>query len=215
MEPTGEGEGKYDALSAYLAVTALPDGKSMIVLEYTEVLKDFTFRRIRTAALKIPNDIYNDYKRSYAFHDHMLTLQMLDKAQIIDTDSRDLVIDGKIALHAVYGIGSWKIDHPEEQEIKLDHFRSMRSLYADTVCGHRTPDYQRLRKGTVVADTGYVISADIKGKWRSRMLETRGRIRAVEVQSPDGKKWRFAANFDASDTEWEGVLIPAGQAVLQ
>ena len=140
---------------------------------------------------------------------------MQDNAQLIDTDSHDLVIDDKIALHAVYGIESWKIDHPEEQEIKLDSFRSMRSLHADTVCGHRTPDHQRLRRGTAAADTGYVISADTEGKWLSRVLETEGRLRAVEVRAPDGRKWCFAANFGTSDTEWEGISIPSGQAVLR
>ena len=214
-EPTGEGEGKYDALASYLAVAALPDGKSMIVLEFAEVLKDFTFLRIRTAALKIPNDVYNGHRRNYTSHGSSFTLRMQDKAQIIDTDSRDLVIDEKIMLHAVYGIGSWKIDHPEEPEIKLDTFRSMRSLYADTVCGHRTPDHQRLHKGAIAADTGYVISADTEGKWQSRVLKTEGMLRAVEVQAPDGRKWCFAANFGIADMEWEGISIPPGQAVLR
>ena len=214
-EPTGEGEGKYDALASRFAVAALPDGKSMIVLEFAEVLKDFTFRRLRTASLKIPNDVYNDHQRSYAARGRVFSLRMQDKAQIVDTDSTDLVIDGKIAIHAVYGIESWKIDHPEEPEIKLDNFRSMRSLYADTMCGHRIPDHRRLRKGFVAADTGYVISADPEGIWQSRVLKNEGRLRAVEVRSPDGRAWCFAANFGSSDAEWEGMTIPAGRAVLR
>lgn len=61
----GEGEGVYALCEDRTACAALPDGKTMLFLEYAEMTKEATIVEIKGMSLKLPNDFFNGETRGY------------------------------------------------------------------------------------------------------------------------------------------------------
>ena len=58
-------------------------------------------------------------------------------------------------------------------------------------------------------------TAEDGGKYSLKQLQTEGLLRAVELISPDGKRYQFAANFGVVEVLWNSERIPAGECALK
>ena len=216
--PSGEGEGKYETIADRQAVAALPDGKSLVVLQYADMLKEQTLFRTCTVNLMIPNDVFNGHQRTFAGEHFQAVLPSYPgKDELLDTHSRTLVIDGKLAISLAYGADSLKIQRFAAQQVQNYHARCLTSLYVDAICA-TSLDWQRCRLGEVVADTGVVLTACPDGHpATAERLEVPGMLRAVKVQGADGKEYLFAANFGtetATLDAFEITLAPSEAKLL-
>ena len=218
--PWGEGEGCYKIINSQAACAALPDGKSMIVLERSTVLKEHSLVSLRSVGWRVPNDLFNGEKRIFYGENFTRAFQKLSGEGLVDTKSRWLNIDNKITLVLGYGADSLKIYAPEKKLIWLKYSRMMRSLYVNEVCGtaENTPQIRRM-PGDILADTGYAViagSSAEEGKLYSvRQLKTEGLVRAVQFSAPDGRCWLFAANFGTDTAVFRKLKLAAGECVLK
>ena len=218
--PWGEGEGRYKNITCQSACAALPDGKSMIVLERATVLKEHSLRSLRSIGWRVPNDLFNGEKRTFYGEGFNSTFKTLSGEGVVDTKSRWVNVDNKITLVLGYGAESFKIYAPAERLSWLKYCREMRSLYFNEICGDIAND-PRVRRmpGDVLIDTGYAVvagsTAEDGGKYSLKQLQTEGLLRAVELISPDGKRYQFAANFGAAEVLWNSERIPAGECALK
>ncbi|OQA87900.1 MAG: hypothetical protein BWY31_00554 [Lentisphaerae bacterium ADurb.Bin242] len=221
QHPLGEGEEAYPVLESRSAAAALPDGHSMILLEYVKVIKETTLYSGRGISLKIPNDVYNGHVRKYEGKSFKAKLSSYPgQDEMTDTRSPWLLIDGVLGIAALYGADSLKIVRSAGQSIELHHARSLTSLYADEICGTVAEGPAHLLPGTVLADTGCLVSAALSVPQMERLYssvrqpETEGAVRAVELTALDGRTCLFAANFGDAAAVFQNVRLAPLSAEL-
>lgn len=217
-QPYGEGEGRYPVAESRFAVAALPDGRSMLVLERVVVLKESTFERVIPVNLQIPNDLYNRAGRSYrAGENEWKTAALPDAAEKIATAARKLSVDGRLAVAAVGGVEELCIFRPVGRGAALLHAPALKSLYVETVGGEFGVPFGRYPAGTVLADTAAALAVDAPETFAAdgEFLSGADGFRGMRLRGVDGVWYRLLANFGDSETVWRGVPLAAGDAVLQ
>lgn len=215
----GEGEEHYDILESRSAVAALPDGRSMIVLEQLRVMKECTLESVRGIAWKVPNDVFNGMKRSFRGENFKSVLESFPKQRLVETHSGWLNVDNCFSLILGYGADSLKISSPEERQGEIHSARALRSLYMHEICSSAVFENRRFMKGEMVADTAYAAVAGATSEetpafWLKKVASPK-EIRCVEFQTADGRKFRFSANFSDKDIQWDSLFLAAGTCVLE
>lgn len=218
--PRGEGEKNYALAESRSACAALPDGKSMIVLEKVTALKEHNLHEFCTLNWQIPNDLFNDGKRTFYGENFRKTLCSSDRNEVIETNSRCINADDKISFILGYGANSLKIYAPEKPRGVLLHCSDINSIYVNVICGEVALDPRKFyMPGEILADTGYAVISDVSSEEGSRCrlerLEAPEALRAVRYTAPDGQNWIFIANFSNEDLLWEGKKLSAGKSVLE
>ena len=217
-QPWGEGEKPYPVYKIHSACAALPDGRTMVILEKTECIKEHALVSFSTIGWRIPNDVHNKYVRTFNWGSGSAVLKKSSGEGIIDTKSPRVSVDGKVAFILGYGADSFKINAPVESLSVLKGFPEMTSLYLNEICGHIEKDERhRYMPGDILADTAYAVVAgasfEESCRYSIEALESPPVIRAVKVSIPAGV-WEFAANFSDEKQIWQGVELPANSCVL-
>ena len=210
--PYGEGEINYPVATSASACAALPDGKSLLVLEYVKCIKEHSLFSMHTICWQIPNDVHNDCRRSYEWQGGSCELKRLEGEKLIDTGAKHVNVEGKLSLLLGYGAKSWKIYAPEESWGEIRVNRLMHTLYVNAICGDVKLDRTcRCMPGEVLADTGYAVLAGVSfdegGKYHVSKLDLPGMLRGMEFKSPSGELWHFVANFGDDEAVWEGEAL--------
>lgn len=203
----GEGESIHEYAVHKIAVAALPDGKSMIVLELAKMTFETTLAAVKGICVKIPNDIFNGSKRIYvAQNGRKFTKYELDSnpgvESVVELGSKKVSVDGKLSIAAVYGTESLRIHRPASQTIvvKKQHAPWLTSLYVDEICGEIRQDYHRWMPGDVVIDDGFVISVSaVALECRKPAVKQPAMVRSAQVVTEAGT-FTFIANFGDSST---------------
>ncbi len=213
LAPLGEGEGEYHYARQQTVCAALPDGKTMLVMDYAVITKEITLQLIKGLGLKMPNDLFNGSKRHYQgnnFDEVLPGNPGRDDSRIIDSDY--LVIDGELSVQNVYGSDKLTLYRPAEPQIiiRKPHGPWLHSLYADEICSVFTPGPRRYRPGTVVIDCGAAVTAGNRPGQAKRIKS------GMEYTTPDGTKYLLTASFDGGDLpEVPATLIArTGRAAL-
>jgi len=221
QHPLGEGEEACPVLESRTAAAALPDGHTMILLEYARMTKETTLYSEKTISLKIPNDVYNGHVRKYEGRNFKAEFHSYPgRHEVTDTRSPYLLIDGVLGIASLYGADSLKIVRSADQLIELHHSRSLTSLYADEICGTVAEGAARFLQGTVLADTGCLVSAavsatELEQLYNSvRKVETEGLLRAVGLTARDGRHCLFVANFGDGEAVFQGIRLAPLSAEL-
>ena len=202
------------------ACAALPDGKTLLVLEKVTACKAFNPISWRGIGWKVPNDQLNNEVRTYRGENFELKLNKLSGKGAIETNSRWLNVDDKLTLLLGYGADSLKIYAPAERLAIIKNARAMSSLYIEEICSKAEHDITHFwQTGEVLSDTGYAaiagITAGESADYKLQQLTTGNPdLRVVEFTAADGRKWQFAANFGSDCAEWQGEKIPAGECRL-
>ncbi len=171
INPLGENEGVYAFARHQTAVAALPDGHTMLILEYADIIKEAAVTEIKGICLQVPNDLFNGEKRTYS-------------------QSSDRVgVDGLVTFCRVYG-GELQIRRPAERNIVIHrkHGPFMYSLFADEICCSYETPADRLRPGYVALDNGAAITVGEAEEFRQ--FSQPGLFRAVQYGS-----YIFVVNF--------------------
>ena len=203
------------------ACAALPDGKTLLVLEKVTACKAFNPISWRGIGWKVPNDQFNNEVRTYRGENFELALNKLSGRGAIETNSRWLNVDDKLTLLLGYGADSLKIYAPAERLAIIKNARAMSSLYVEEICSGVEKNITCFwRTGEVLSDTGYAaiagITAGKSANYKLQQLATDNPdLRVVEFTAEDGCKWQFAANFGTASAEWQNTVIPAGECCLR
>ncbi|MBQ6473811.1 MAG: hypothetical protein IJJ33_17625 [Victivallales bacterium] len=211
--PFAEGEEISTFLRQQFAVAALPDGATVLLLEYTTVLREITFDRITGIDWKIPNDLFNGYRRRYQSEglDRILEFPVgRDSDQgwsignplhfrhtTLDSGGALVTVDDRVSLRLLYGAETLRIRRDQGRNVLATRWiPPLPSLYVDVVGFEAAP--RRARAGEVLLDTGCAVSAL---GWRAAQslqgspLTMPGLCRGVEILAADGKAYRLTANF--------------------
>lgn len=206
----GEGEGEYDYARQQTVCAALPDGRTMLVLDYGEIIKEITLKMVKGLNLKVPNDLFNGSKRRYrgrGFLEELPGNPGMDDTRIID--SPYLVIDDVLSVLNIYGGKKLTIHRPAEPPIiiRKTYGPWLTSLYADEICSAFEQGFRRCRPHEIVIDTGTAVAVGNTPGEAAR-LELPGALRGVEYQNADGFKYVLVASFGKDPLpEMEGELL--------
>ena len=217
--PFGEGESIYTIAESSAACAALPDGKTMIVLEYARTVKEHFLYSLRSIGWKVPNDVHNGRKRTFYYGNKSCELASHSGAGIIDTHSKHVNIENTSSVILGYGSESLKIHAPAQAMGVIKTCRFMTSLYVNEICAsvEDTPARRRM-PGEILADTGYAVVSGVSAaegeKYKLIRLDAPENARAVELTTPDGKVYRFIANFGSSSVSWLDSEISPGECRL-
>lgn len=221
----GEGEKPNERLRSDSASAALPDERSIVVLERVSVLMDTSLDFFLPIYLPVPNDLFNGLSRTYAGGSFRRVLPGGPSAdELVDTGSSSLSIDGGLLnVSLAYGGDALQIRRFAERRGEYRHFRTRQgSIALDAItAGARGPC--RVLRGEVIADTGVVVTAGpCESPASAERIPAPDGVRAVRATGCDGSRWIFAANFGsvpaalpASDSGLNSDLqLPPGAARL-
>ena len=220
IEPWGEGEGQFIIAESRYACAALPDGKTLVVLEKLSALKAHSLYSLRTAVWQIPNDLHNNCKRTFKGENFSKELARLENAGVIETNSKWLNVDDKVSVVLGYGADTLKLHAPEKPQGKIKVYPRMYSLYINEICADvQFAPRKRFMPGEVMADTGFAAVSDVTAADGMvcciDRVDAPEELRAVSVTDQNGKKWLFAANFSDGAVNWHDQLIKPGECVLR
>lgn len=195
--PYAEGEEISTFARQQFAVAALPDETTLLVLEYTDVLREITFDRIMGIHWVVPNDLFNGNRRIYNSPTvHKVLECPASSDEIWETGSDRLTVDDRLSLMLLYGAESLTVFHGSRQNIRTTRFPGLTSLHADVIGFEALP--RRARAGEVLLDTGCAVAA-IHGAQAAAIhwerLDLPGLCRGIDFASWNGKRYRFIANF--------------------
>ncbi len=210
--PYGEGEGKYAVAQSRSAVAALPDGRTLLVLEQVKVLKEATFDEIETIHFLIPDDVRSKHPRRVRTETFERELPPPAEDECIDLGNA-ITVDDALTLRLLYGADGLKLRRPARQNIHNNNpeGRTLHSLRADVVCGDFYKNTRR-KAGEILADTG---TAAIIGNaaYRFRRIESGENLRIVEISGAE-ETFVFGANFGdcaAKISELSGINLATGE----
>ncbi|MBI4978640.1 MAG: hypothetical protein HZC28_14260 [Spirochaetes bacterium] len=208
MLPMGEGEGNYTLAHHHVAAAALPDDRTMVVLQYAFSAKDCMLKEVKSLRLKMPNDVFNGGTRRYRSEQGDRTIGGIPQQnEIIPLDSSWLCIDDALTLTRIYGSEQFSIFRPDERRIAICRPTQplLGSLYADELCLRCTIGTACYSEGAVLIDDGFSISTvssndaqRLKDNVHSLHCGTQG-FRAVSTDGTDGIGYMFIANFGTQE----------------
>lgn len=207
MLPMGEGEEKYKIAHHHVAVAALPDNKTVLIMQHAVATKDSFLTEVKSLGLKMPNDLFNNGVRRYLGDKGEITyggIPLRHEQRVID--SKWLSIDDELSLLRIYGAESFTIFRPSERRITINRATPpmLGSLYADEICMRCDIGSKFYQEGTVLIDDGFAVSTVPAGDAKRLSASAIGvndvngesaNVRAVRVTGCDGVDYLFIANF--------------------
>ena len=221
--PLGEGEIEDVFAQHGIVFAALPDNQTVVCLQYAETSRRIYLQSIKGLGLKMPNDLFNDFKRKYVSADGSIELKGCPgKEEIIKLKSPWLNIDDCLSVFNIYGDEHFTIYRPAERQIKIKYQPILKSLYADEICSQFTADGTIVPPNKILIDTGAVLmtgidaaeTRKINDQQRWQTIDMGTGIRAVEVSDANNQKYRLIANFTKNEIKIDELLLKAFSAHL-
>jgi len=217
--PMGEGEERYHVADREYACAALPDGRTMLVFERAVMTKETTFTfGYRSLHCVIPNDVYNDFKRSWVNGEgkSFETRNLHGTNDLLETGSRKVNCDNALSFFALSG-DTLKIKRSAKQNVFLQC--GLWSMYADEVCMKSDLKPVRLKGGEILYDIACAVAADTSADQMAThpdgSMETLANgLRLIRFTGFDSCEYEFAVNFTAGPQEYASVTILASDVQL-
>lgn len=214
----GEGDTDEDVADLDLALAALPDGRTVVVLQRARTLNRAFVRIVKGLHLVVPNDLFNGGVRRYADADGgFRTKSRPGNDQLMRLRSRWLNVDGSLGVRVLHGANEILVYRPAERQIGIKAYphRPMTGLaggflYADEICvGACSLAPECHPAGTVLFDLACELRTGLDAKATAAWAASRGDgpvrplspvpdLRAIRVAGADGCHYLLAANFGDS-----------------
>lgn len=218
--PLGEGEDEVVFAKHAVVFAALPDEKTVVCLQYAEATRRIYLQRIKGLGLKIPNDLFNGFKRKYFAADKNIELHGCPgKEEIIKFMSPWLNIDDCFSVFTIYGDKYFTIYRPSERQIRVKNPSVLKSLYADEICSEFRMERQFESQGKNLIDTGVVLmtgitasateSAAKQQRWQAINTDIPG-CKAVRITDANDREYLLIANFSEKNNRMDlSAFLPA------
>ena len=215
----GEGWKPQLPLEHQYAIAALPDDRTMVVMEYCAAPARYYLQPvtgIKGLKLNIPNDIFNGMERTYAREDRTVTFRGDGPANVTNLDSKWVRVDGRLGVVGIYGGHFVSL----QQAGKRRASGYADSLYYDELTYPTMREHTELdtHRGEVLLDcASMVLSRADKRETResAEMAEPvypcDSMFRAVLVTGADETEYLFVTNFGDEAAEGE-VALPGASA---
>lgn len=207
-------EQQKDEITAVEKITyaVLPDDATVVVMQYAKTGQRIYLKTVKGINYNIPNDVYNNFTRTYYFNDSENVLKGLSgKEEVTDTFGSWVNVDNTLGIIKGYGQSNIKIYHPGKRQIGIkitkhsDNYynEKTQSLWADAICGKCEIKPHWADKNEVILDEGAIIVAGIDAKATKEKSESNvdiwvspeKDIRSITAYGEDGKIYIVLANF--------------------
>ncbi|MGI5817931.1 MAG: hypothetical protein ACOX9R_07505 [Armatimonadota bacterium] len=194
------------ALEHRHAVAALPDERTMVVMEHCVAPFRCYLAEVRGLKLNVPNDVFNDLQRTYAFDGGSITVQGNEPAGVIPLGSRWACVDDTIGLVGIHGAEGLSLCQAGVRRAS----GYANSLYYDELCfpgiapaiTSEDPPYLEFAPGQVILDSAGLVLSGASAAETAEVAAAIERIdldedalRAVIVPGADGARYAVIANF--------------------
>lgn len=200
--PIGEGEERYPIVRMQSVHAALPDGRTLIVLQRGRMIKDAMLRVVYSMNALIPNDVFNKFRRMLTTPTStFLITGNHHQRDCFDTLSDRVTVDNSLSLFSLTPGATIKIVREAGQNIHIRHGMPVSgSLYAERFCltADTTPAYRRF--GEVLFDDACAVAADMDSATAAAApdgtfeQEANG-LRRVTFTGGDGVRYLLLAHF--------------------
>ncbi|MFP3903582.1 MAG: hypothetical protein ACLFWB_04990 [Armatimonadota bacterium] len=201
-----EGWKTPSAIEQRYAVAALPDNRTMVVMQYCVAPFRCYLAQVKGLKLNVPNDIFNGMERTYTCAGDSLTVRGDQPAGAIALDSRWVCVEETIGAVGIYGADGFTLYQAGQR--RASEFAE--SLFYDELCfpavvpavtGASVP-YLDFGPGEVIIDCASVVLSGADADETAGVadgverLNTDGRLlRAVIVPGADSTRYAMIANF--------------------
>ncbi len=197
------GEGQKDDVVAetQIACAALPDQKSMLMMQYSVAPKRVYLRSVKGLMLQIPNDLHNHFHRRLQTPEETLELNGLQPPYgIRKLNSKILNIDDKLNVELFCGADSLSINRPAERQILIRYKDAGGgNLYCEEICSKCISGLQKYEAGELLLDECFALQTGSLPQKASFLctdgLACSADCRYAAFRAADGKIYAFAANF--------------------
>jgi len=206
-----EGACDYDAALIDLACAALPDDRTMVVLQRARTPYRVWLREAKGLFLQIPNDLFNGYRRTLSTaHGETVLPGCTGTSQTHPIEGDWLNLDNRLSVIRVYG-PPLCIHQPADRQITIkDKPQGGGTLFADEICCGCLDAPRAVDPDTVLFDLGAVMLAGTDAaRTRDWIAATAPQpvacpapdARAVTVNGADGQDYLVVANFGTTELE--------------
>lgn len=204
MLPMGEGEGTDTLVNHHVAAAALPDGKTMVVMQRAVSVKDCLLTEVKSLGLKMPNDIWNGGQRQYRGEKSEVTARGIPAGdERLVLESPFVTVDKALTLTRIYGPKTFQIFRPRQRRVAIGRAAPplLGTLYADEICLRCEIGAAFYPEGTPLIDDGFIVTlADVgPGADHAAVAMSCPEVRAVRVTCGE-KTYLFVANFGERTT---------------
>ena len=204
-----EGNVPHDIATIDLAAVALPDDRTMIVMQRARTLIRVYLREVKGLLLQIPNDVFNGMQRTYSHANGEMKLAGCPGAAQRRPIRGDwLVVDDCLSVVRIYG-EPLEIYSPADRQIPIFNNRhhadiACGNLYADEICCGCFNDVRAYPSGDVLFDLGVTLLAGVDARRTAAYcLESPPTVlptglddvRGVRVVGADSAEYAVLANF--------------------
>ena len=215
-QPFAEGDADADVADIDLACVALPDDRTVVVLQRASVGPRTWLRTVKGLFLQVPNDVFNDMQRSGTDEAGRFTLRGCPETAQTRVVNGDWVnLDGCLSVLRVYG-PPLVIHQPAQRQIGIrGKERAGGQLYADEICCGCAVGMQAVEPRTVLFDLGVALWSGVDAELTQRLMgedpprvvSTAGSdVRQLVLRGPDRRWYRILVNYGG--TEAALALVP-------
>lgn len=213
--PLAEGDHADFIGAVWGSFCALPDDRTVVVLQYAKALSPCYLTGLSALNLRLPNGPFNGDQRTFYNGSGNNADEILSTIYAPHPEGDELVSNGggwinadnKLGVTAIYG-GAPFLSRSPSQDTYM-HKGDKTSLiggflYCDVIAQKRFFEPTLFEENAEIFDCGAVIrtetaeqtKAGCGGAAKRLTLDTAARIRAVEITGADGKTYILAANFN-------------------
>ncbi|MCP4645340.1 MAG: hypothetical protein GY851_33160 [bacterium] len=217
-----EGELPGEAAVIDLACVALPDDRTMVVLQRARVRTRTWLREVKGLFLQIPNDVFNGMQRTYRHAGGRLELDGCpEEAEARSVAGDWLNIDSCLCVVKVYG-PDLVVNRPAGRQVgirslvhQLHAERGDGNLHVDEICMGCQTGFEAHDAGEELFDLGAVVLCGVTEEETVRLVDGNPPIpfqsdapdvRGVRVTGADGRTYVVIANFGDDRTVAIGAL---------
>ena len=206
-----EGLTLHNQATSRVAICALPDLHTMLVLHLCKANFRVFTGLIKGMHLSVPNDLFNGFARTVETAQGRLCLTSPAPAvETLSLDSKWACIDGRLGAIGLYGAPSLEIHRQPQRRGGIYN-----GLFTEEFCWPCITKLQSWDKGQVILDVGYAAASMMDAGAVTRMHQSvqaqhDGDIRTVTLVGADGRGYRFVANLGSMAAR----ELQPGEAVL-
>ncbi len=222
-----EGDLPRDVAEIDLACVALPDDRTLVVLQRARTTGRVWLREVKGLFLQVPNDLFNGMARTYRHAGGAMALPGCPgEAEVRPIPGNWLNVAGRLGVVRLYG-PDLCLSRPPDRQITIapsphQPYAALGggTLYADEICGGCVVGAQAYDAQTALFDLGAVLLAGATAGETARFAQAHGSAvlathspdtRGVLVTGADERRYLILANFG----DEEAVAPAAGRDAPQ
>jgi len=222
---TGEGQQDDKSLEEQIAFAALPDGSTVICMQYAKSLFRIYLREVKGLMFSIPNDIFNNFSRRVSTPRKSIELKGLDAPHgIITLDSKIVNIDDKISVELLYGSDSLFVNRPAGRQVNIKYNPPSNggNLYCEEICSKCLLNTRKYEAGELILDECFAVqtaSLYQSPRFVNVPSDVPAECRVAGYRGADDKTYILAANFGNEDAyvtvNNDRIMLQAGESILR